>query len=506
MKQLLLFLFVTGFYPLFAQRTIQGTILYDKELLEEVSVKINNQDSFVTSNALGEFEIQAKEGDFIYFNKQGLEEISIRVDDVTQNLTVEMSAQVLNLDEVVISKKAGDKKSFSILNKPIKFKTAFGSVSPNQGYATRYINNDQIKEAWAAGVGKDGIASFLSYRAGLRITNSFGLSTGILWDVDGFIYNELPDLDIAMIEDILVLRGVAATNLYGSQAGAGVIAIRTKNQILKEEKEVYEEVLYNTNKDYNSYSKASYISDFPESKEAIRKAIFDSASNPESLKKLAFYLDSKGHTDLAIQAYTEILMQRSSYAQSFRDLAQAYLRNNQKQMAWDTYMKYILRGKSMDRSDGIEGIVYDEIWHLNTFSKIAPSEVNFLRISDRYKETPPQPIRFVIEWINPLDAFNLSFVNPNNQKLAYEHSLSKQKKEILEEQKKGYSSVSFFLDNSLKGNWKINGAATDLSQKKVVLKITKFLDWNSKNPSQEIHYFELDPKLGTQNLLSFVVN
>lgn len=504
MKHLIFMLFL-GLLTTQAQRNIAGTIRYDKAPLEGVSIRVNDNQETIFSNEQGYFSFESKEGDFVCLSREGMEELRFRIDDVTQLYTLEMTPEVMNLQEVVISKEGGDKKPYSLLNKPLKFKTAFGFVSPNEGYATRYISNEQIQQAWAAGIGKEGIASFLSYRALLRKSTTFGLTTSILWDVDGFIYNELPDIDIAMVEDILVLRGLAATTLYGSQAGAGVIAIRTKNQIRAQRKEKVEEKQYNKILEEQIYQPASYLTAYPSDQNALASQIDLLSNNPEALKRWAYYLDFKGHKGLAVEVYREILMQRSSYAQSFRDLAQAYKRAGNIQAAWDTYMKYITRGMKIDRSDGIEGMVYDEIWQMEQFDPIKQESLQFFRISDRYSEQPPQPIRFVVEWVNPLDAFDISFVNPNKQKATYEHRMPGQQKEILKEQTKGYSARSFYLDRSIKGSWSVNATALGKDDQPLSLKVTKYENWGTKSLQESIYYFDLKPGQGTQNLLNFTI-
>ncbi len=249
--------------------------------------------------------------------------------------------------------------------------------------------------------------------------------------------------------------------MYGSEGGAGVIAIRTKNQFLKQQQEIVEreELLFNkvvekgffknyTKRGFDDFSATSTPADDIEALEFnTEKSVLNyrdlHSKNPDALKRLAFYLDAENRPDLSAILYKEILMQRPSYAQSFRDLAQAYLKNNQTQKSWETYMKYILRGKKMDQSEGIEGIVYDEIWNLERNYNISKEDISLIRLSDRYEETPPQPIRFVVEWVNPLDQFSLTFVNPNQQVHTFSHQLPAQQEAILNEQINGYSATSF---------------------------------------------------------------
>ena len=521
MKNVFLLLMVLGTVSVQAQRNLEGKILFDNAPLEGVRIKLNNEEMAISSNEKGDFTIEVKEGDFLYFNSKGLEELRIRVDDVTRKLTLQMRPKVTALDEVVISRENRQKAPFSILEKPIAFKTAYATINPESaGFATMYIKGKDLNRNYS------NVYEAIRYRARLRNGATFGLTTGVLWDVDGFIYRDqtVPEtIDISRVEDILVLRGIAATTLYGSEAGAGVIAIRTKNQFLKQQQEIVEkeELLFNkvlekgffknyTKRGFDNLSATSTPADDIEALEFnTEKSVLNyrdlHRENPDALKRLAFYLDAENRPDLSAILYKEILMQRPSYAQSFRDLAQAYLQNNQTQKSWETYMKYILRGKKMDQSEGIEGIVYDEIWNLEHNYNISREDMSLIRLSDRYEETPPQPIRFVVEWVNPLDQFSLTFVNPNQQVHTFSHQLPAQQEAILNEQINGYSATSFFLDKSLKGAWRILGKATETSDTPVSLKITKYTDWGTKQQRESVHFYQLFQNQATQNLLTFMV-
>ena len=49
----------------------------------------------------------------------------------------------------------------------------------------------------------------------------------VLWDIDGLIYTNPPILNIEQVKYVAVLNGLAATNKYGSEGGAGVIVVKT---------------------------------------------------------------------------------------------------------------------------------------------------------------------------------------------------------------------------------------------------------------------------------------
>jgi hypothetical protein len=111
-----------------------------------------------------------------------------------------------------------------------------------------------------------------------------------------------------------------------------------------------------------------------------------------------------------------------------------------------------------------------------------------------------------VEWVNPLDQFSLSFLNPDHQVHVFSHQLPKEQEAILKEQTHGYSATSFYLDKSLKGTWRILGTSHMPTDKPISLKITKYEDWGSQHQTAQVYYYELQPNDPTLNLMSFTVN
>ena len=53
-------------------------------------------------------------------------------------------------------------------------------------------------------------------------------SDQVLWEVDGLLYYNPPNIDISQVKYVEVLKGLAATNKYGSEGAGGVIMIKTQ--------------------------------------------------------------------------------------------------------------------------------------------------------------------------------------------------------------------------------------------------------------------------------------
>ena len=62
----------------------------------------------------------------------------------------------------------------------------------------------------------------------LRGRKSFKTSGNqVLWEIDGIIYPNPPTLHVNQVKFVDVLKGLAATNKYGSEGAGGVIIVKT---------------------------------------------------------------------------------------------------------------------------------------------------------------------------------------------------------------------------------------------------------------------------------------
>ena len=49
----------------------------------------------------------------------------------------------------------------------------------------------------------------------------------VLWEIDGIRYSNPPTMNISQVKYVEVLKGLAATNKYGSEGAGGVIIVKT---------------------------------------------------------------------------------------------------------------------------------------------------------------------------------------------------------------------------------------------------------------------------------------
>ena len=234
----LLLAFVVQFT--FAQeKTITGTVSDETGALPGVSVIIEGTSKGTETDFDGNYTIQANQGDVLRFSFVGMTTMSqtVGADNV---INITMVSESNTLDEVIV--------------------TALGIKREKQalGYAVSSVDSEQLEQR------PDGdIARVLSGKASgvniqqqsgmsgsgtsiiIRGMNSFSGSNQPLFIVDGVPFSSdtnaqgdfvdgnngssrFLDIDPNNIESISLLKGLAASTLYGTQGRNGVILITTK--------------------------------------------------------------------------------------------------------------------------------------------------------------------------------------------------------------------------------------------------------------------------------------
>ena len=208
---------------MFAQsQQVKGTITDSKgEPLAGVSVVVEGTTLGVITGADGEYSISAKNGQVLNFYLFGMKSQRVTVDGKILNVTME--EDVLALDEAVV--------------------TAMGITRSEKslGFAATTVKNEEL-----AGHHATNVTNALAGKvAGLQVSSTTtdpGASTNViirgyssisgnnqpLYVVDGIVVPNMSSLSTEDIESMTVLKGAAATALYGSRAANGVIVITTK--------------------------------------------------------------------------------------------------------------------------------------------------------------------------------------------------------------------------------------------------------------------------------------
>ncbi len=223
--QTLIVLFIT--LQLNAQRkTITGTVTSanDGLPLPGVTVIVKGTQNGSATDFDGNFSIEANTGDTLLFAYVGYKTKKITVGTYT-TLRIALEEDQTQLDEVVVTAYSAKRQKKAL------------------GYAVSTVRSDAIKRN-----SKSKINSKLKGRvAGVKVNNNGYAGTGTNIIIRGyssisennkplFVIDGVPlpgkklfDLDPTIITSTKVLKGLSATQLYGSRGKNGVIVITTKN-------------------------------------------------------------------------------------------------------------------------------------------------------------------------------------------------------------------------------------------------------------------------------------
>jgi len=524
-------------------KEISGTVSSLGILLKDVNVVVKNTNRGAKTNKKGFYVIKAKEGEVLKFTFVGMIPLEIIIEDITEVLNIEMNAIVNNLKEVTVNNKRKRKDKSGLMGRPDVLTTTFGNINTEKvGYSINYINGANLNltaiDLWTA----------IRYKIPkLSRGISFSLSTEPIWDIDGVIYETingrtLPPIDLANVKDVYVIRSLAGTVKYGAAGSNGVIVVRTKSSTFDDKPIASKTKLYSNKKYYKEdavtfknfgITQPDYFEAF-DSISNLQKAYleyhklqpsyknqfefyFDMANyfqqiykdekgslkilskietqferNPEVLKALTYTYQKRGLYLKALKVYKKIIKIRPNYAQSFRDLANAYANINQYQKSWKMYMNYFYRGNNLE-NEGIGQIIYSEMEALFVQHKKQANIKELFLVRDSANIT--KDVRMVFEWNTSEAEFYIEFVNPQKQVYSFKHTLLDNNSRIKHEKLQGYSSETFFIENLSKGNWYVNfmyfGNKKDVP---TYLKLAVYYNWGKPNQTKDIHLFKLKDK------------
>ncbi len=245
MKKILSVFFAMAFALMaFAQdRVISGRVLAkeDGSAIPGVNVLVKGTTSGTVTDLDGNFRLNVPSGDAtLVFSFIGYQTQEVVVGDRTV-VDLQMQADVHQLEEVVVTAQGleRDQRSLGYSVQSVSGSNIQQRSEPN------VLNSLQGKVAGVNIVGSSG-APGASTNINIRGITSFNGSNQPLIVVDGIIFsnntnsssntlfdtqsaNRLADVNPDNIESLTVLKGPAASVLYGSRASAGAIVITTKS-------------------------------------------------------------------------------------------------------------------------------------------------------------------------------------------------------------------------------------------------------------------------------------
>ena len=208
--------FLMAFQLSFAQKTVSGTVTDNNEVpLPGATVIVEGTSNGVTTDFDGNYSIEASEGDVLVVSFVGYSSASGSVGaSTTLNFSLSPSSA---LEEVVVTALgiSREKKSLGFSQQ-----TVGGEVIAE----SKQVDLNIALTGKVAGVQMIGGSSSTFDNGFLRLRGE----TNILYVVDGVKVYSMSDINVDNIESISVLKGAAATALYGADAKSGVIIITSK--------------------------------------------------------------------------------------------------------------------------------------------------------------------------------------------------------------------------------------------------------------------------------------
>lgn len=199
------------------QKTISGTVTDSDGLpLPGVNILVQGTTTGTQTDFDGKYTIQASEGQTLIFSYLGLKQ-ETRVIGASNSINVQMQQDAQALDEVVVTALGikRDKKSLGYAQQ---------TVAPENLVRSRETDVANALAGKVAGVQFKGAPSSGFGNSTIRLRGN----TGVLYIVDNVKVNASSDIFTEDIEELSVLKGAAATALYGPEGINGVIVITTK--------------------------------------------------------------------------------------------------------------------------------------------------------------------------------------------------------------------------------------------------------------------------------------
>jgi len=254
----------------FAQeRTITGTVSDESGPLPGVSVLIEGTTTGTETDFDGNYAINANNGDNIRFSFVGMSTVSRTVGD-NNVINITMVSEENTLDEVVVTALGikREKKSLGYSTQEVKGDAVNTVKDPNfVNSLSGKIAGIDVKSSGTMGGSTNviirGYSSLYNSNQALFVVDGVPISNLNSNDanqtngIDGYDYgNAAQDINPDDIASINVLKGGAATALYGSRAANGVVVITTKKGVDRSNRGIG--ITINSSVTFNKYNKETF--------------------------------------------------------------------------------------------------------------------------------------------------------------------------------------------------------------------------------------------------------
>ena len=531
---------------------IFGKIFNVKGPIQGASIKVKNSLIEAKSDFEGFFKIKADVDDVLMINYLGMIEKQLFIEDLSDKYVL-LKTNTQILDQVTIT-------GSSDLNDEVN--TGYGKKKKKSlGFSTSTITSEDISPAALTIVdairGKfanvqvaydqDGAATGNKQKVYVRGGSlSINNSAAAIFDVEGFIYPDVPDfIDPQQIESITLLRSMSATNRYGSQGRGGVFLVKLKSLARKTKRllntlEVkgndYTEQIYSVDLDsfipyyIKDYKNANSITEAKKTFFKLQKNIYElsipfyiesynyfkkldynfaveilktvsqkAKDNPKALKTIAYKLEESGDYEKAKIIYKRLLNIRPEDEQTYRDLALIYIENKEYELAASMYNKMLKNKIPNVNVLGLQETIVNEASHLywTKADKLILTDFPLKTLKTFIPENDWKNFgydyRIVFDWNDPAVEFNIQFVDPKNKYFNWSHTIIDDKEILEDELNYGYNTEEFIIEKSDKGDWIINieNYSIEDNNNPTYIKYTVYKNYGRPNEIRKVELLDL---------------
>ena len=483
---------------------VTGVITSGAKPLKGAAITKKGTFNEVYTDANGRFTITAAIDDVLVVSAPAMftKEVFIETQDMG---AITLTSKSNDLDEVVLEgrervdntvetaygKTSGDKIGY-----------ATGEIS-TRNYSAGYTSLDQLIKGKVSGVTVNsglltGQATTYKIRGGSQsITNE----VPPIWIVNGTPYQDPPSfLDVNQIDNISVLKSVVATSRYGSLAAGGAFLIKTKEANFEAKAAKNKQSALVSGNEYTGdvtgsidTALPSYILRFRESgtpqqqfalykklsrtQESPLEYYVDAAqyfqtidpkladevrsdlayiarNNTKALRTLSYLYELVNDTGNIVLVNERIAKIAPSESQSYRDLALAYQNDEQYDKALELYINMLGEQIMGVNFNGLEKPLRSELSRLVALHK---DKIDYSRLPNEWLRTDFKiDMRMTIDWSDKSVPFEFQFVNPQKKFFKWTHTLEETRDRLKAEQKEGFQTEEFIIDDAPAGEWLIN--------------------------------------------------
>ena len=543
-------------------KTINGRVSDENGYLSDVTVISRGNNTQTVTDSLGNFSIEAQNRGILEFRYIGKNTILSRVSESPVK-NIFMTDGNMVLDELVLENKKQElvENGYGKLDK----KRLGYSIETLEGNKIIPSNTD-VKDAVDgkfAGV-KIGANADLSQFVGRgRYTTILGNQYGLVV-VDGLAIKQsnssmgagfIADtgfINPENIESVTYLKGLAATNIYGSDGSNGVLLIKTKTGSSsfkkKKKRQLGNTPTYIDDTEIEEIIDKPYIKEISKTRtieEAYKMYLsqrelygkdinffFDIASyfknwnnpylvkrilsnvleinkilNLEILRVLAYKYDEFEMFEESINVYEQLISFEPSESQSYRNLALSYQLNKQFREAQEIYNKiHYNQYSEVNSFNGLKQTINAEYKNLVALHNSTLLTTN---IPEFYKKKAEYDTRIIFEWSHFDAEFDLQIVNPQKRYFTWSHTQKEEASRFMKETSQGYGLEEFFITKKDKGEWLFNltyyGKKTGDNSMPSFVKVTVYSNFGKPTQTKKVTVKELNDLNKKESILKLEI-